>query len=100
MESEPSDFKILEDLILEITKSLVDVPDEVNVTGTGTSTVVVFEIKVNPSDVGKVIGREGRTITAIRTIIANIAAKNGQRCEIELIDPRPRQPATFDHDSL
>jgi len=49
--------------------------------------VVVFEVRLNPTDVGKVIGKSGRTITAIRTLLTSAAAKHGKRVMLEIIEP-------------
>ena len=48
---------------------------------------VVFEVRLNPTDIGKVIGKSGRTITAIRTLLTSAAAKNGKRAMLEIIEP-------------
>jgi hypothetical protein len=64
--------------------------------------VVVFELRLNQTDIGKVIGKSGRTITAIRTLLTSAAAKQGKRAMIEIIEPggprssgnAPETPAT------
>ena len=53
--------------------------------------VVVFEVRLHPTDVGKVIGKSGRTITAIRTLLTSAAAKNGKRAMLEIIEPEGRR---------
>src|SRR2546422_7396432 len=49
-----------------------------------------FELRLNPTDVGKVIGKQGRTITAIRTLLTSAAAKQGKRAMLEIIEPEGR----------
>lgn len=74
-----------------VVKSLVDFPEQVDVREVDGERVVVFEVRLHPTDVGKVIGRSGRTITAIRTLLASAAAKNGKRAVLEIIEPEGRQ---------
>ena len=76
-----------------VVKALVDYPDQVEVKEVDGERVVVFELRVNPTDVGKVIGKQGRTITAIRTLLTSAAAKNGKRAMLEIIEPEGRRRA-------
>lgn len=76
----------LEDLVLFLTKSLVDEPDKVEVTGTEDDTRVDLEIRVADDDIGKVIGRQGRTIKAIRTVAKAASVKAGKRVSVEIQD--------------
>jgi predicted RNA-binding protein YlqC (UPF0109 family) len=69
----------MENLILEMAKSLVDQPAEVSVEAFGNHRSAVYELQVAKQDVGKIIGRKGRTIKAMRTILAAAASRNGQR---------------------
>ena len=48
---------------------------------------VIFELRLNQTDIGKVIGKSGRTITAIRTLLTSAAAKQGKRAMLEIIEP-------------
>lgn len=75
----------MKELLEYLVKAIVDVPDEVSVTEVEGEKAVVFEIKVNASDVGKVIGKHGRIINAIRTIVRAAAVKEGKKVSIELI---------------
>ncbi len=70
-----------------VTKALVDHPEQVEVKEVDGERVVVFELHLNPSDIGKVIGKSGRTITAIRTLLTSAAAKGGKRAMLEIIEP-------------
>lgn len=76
----------LEDLVLFLTKSLVDDPDSVEVSGTEEDTRVDLEIRVAQDDIGKVIGRQGRTIKAIRTVTKAASVKVGKRVSVEVQD--------------
>jgi len=74
-----------------VVKALVDHPDQVDVREVDGERVVVFELRLNQSDVGKVIGKNGRTISAIRTLLTSAAAKNGKRAMLEIVEPEGRQ---------
>jgi len=62
-----------------VVKALVDYPEQVDIREVDGDRVVVFEVRLNPTDIGKVIGKSGRTITAIRTLLSRKAAGNGHR---------------------
>ncbi len=76
----------LEDLVLFLTKSLVDDPDSVEVSGTEEDSRVDLEIRVAQDDIGKVIGRQGRTIKAIRAVAKAASVKAGKRVNVEVLD--------------
>ncbi|CAN5579596.1 KH domain-containing protein [soil metagenome] len=76
----------LQDLVRFLTKSLVDDPDSVEVSGTEEDTRVDLEIRVAQDDIGKVIGRQGRTIKAIRTVAKAASVKVGKRVSVEVQD--------------
>ena len=59
----------MKDLVTEIAKALVDIPDEVTVREVEGEQVTVLELRVAPSDLGKVIGKQGRTARSIRTLL-------------------------------
>jgi predicted RNA-binding protein YlqC (UPF0109 family) len=75
-----------------VVKALVDHPEEVDVREVDGERVVVFELRLNQTDIGKVIGKSGRTITAIRTLLTSSAAKQGKRAMLEIIEPGGRSP--------
>ena len=75
----------MKELLEYLVKAIVDVPEEVSVMEVEGEKAVVYEIKVNVSDVGKVIGKHGRIINAIRTIVRAAAVKEGKKVSIELI---------------
>ena len=74
-----------------VVKALVDNPEQVDVREVDGERVVVFELRLNQKDVGKVIGKSGRTITAIRTLLTSAAAKQGKRAMLEIIEPEGRR---------
>jgi hypothetical protein len=76
----------MEKLVEYLTRALVDHPDRVAVKKTESERAIIYEIRVDPSDAGKVIGKEGRTIKSIRTIISSAAAKSRQRVMVELLE--------------
>ena len=66
--------------------SLVSEPSEVSINQVDGDKTIVFEVKVANSDMGKVIGREGRIAKAIRTIMKALAVKEGKKVSVEFID--------------
>ncbi len=76
----------MKDLVTYIAKSLVDQPDLVKVTGVEGETTSVFELSVAKEDIGKIIGKQGKTATAIRTIMNAASMKMKRRLILEIID--------------
>jgi predicted RNA-binding protein YlqC (UPF0109 family) len=74
-----------------VVKALVDNPEQVDVKEVDGERVVVFELRLNQGDIGKIIGKSGRTITAIRTLLTSAAAKQGKRAMLEIIEPGGRR---------
>jgi predicted RNA-binding protein YlqC (UPF0109 family) len=74
-----------------VAKGLVDHPEEVDVREIDGERGVIFELRLNQTDIGKVIGKSGRTITAIRTLLTSAAAKQGKRAMLEIIEPEGRR---------
>jgi len=74
-----------------VVKALVDYPDEVNVREVDGERTVVFELRLNKTDIGKVIGKNGRTISALRSLLTSAAAKQGRRAVLEIIEDQPYQ---------
>ncbi len=74
----------LEDLLLFLARRLVDEPERVEVTGTETGTRVDLTLKVAPGDVGKVIGRNGRMIRSVRTVLKAASVKENKRVNVEV----------------
>ena len=76
----------MKDSLETIITSLVNNTSEVSINEIDGEKQVVFEVKVANSDMGKVIGKEGRIAKAIRTIMKALAAKEGKKVTIEFID--------------
>jgi hypothetical protein len=77
----------LKDLLVFLTKAIVDLPDQVVVSEVEGEMTVVYEIRVAESDKGKVIGKHGRIINAIRTIVRAAGVKDGNRkVQVELLE--------------
>ena len=76
----------MKDLITYIAKALVDNPGEVVVTEIKGAQISVIELKVAKEDIGKIIGKHGRTVVAIRTILAAAASKLKKRSVLDLLE--------------
>jgi hypothetical protein len=76
----------MKQLIEDIAKSLVDVPEDVVVTAVDGEQVTVLELKVAPGDLGKVIGKQGRTARSIRTILGAAGMKLNRRYTLEILE--------------
>ncbi len=76
----------MKDLITEIVRALVDQPEEVSVSEIGGAHTTVLEVTVAKSDMGKIIGKQGRTAMAIRTILSAASGKLRKRYILEIID--------------
>ncbi|MDD2331562.1 MAG: KH domain-containing protein [Candidatus Cloacimonetes bacterium] len=76
----------MKDLIEFMVKALVDDPSEVNITEISGDKITLYELRVAKTDIGKVIGKRGRTASAIRTIINAVSTKQGKRAELEIIE--------------
>ena len=69
-----------------VVKALVDKPDSVRVTETERRGMTVLELTTAPGDMGKIIGRQGRTAAALRTLVALAAEKHGKRAQLDIRD--------------
>ena len=76
----------LKDLITYILKALVDNQEKVEVNEIAGDKSVIYEIRVGEGDLGKVIGKEGRTARAVRTVISAAAMKLGKRTVLEILE--------------
>lgn len=73
-----------------IVKGLVDHAEEATITPTERKGVTVYQLKLHPSDMGKIIGRHGNTINAIRTLLQMGSAKQGIRCALEVVEDKAK----------
>jgi predicted RNA-binding protein YlqC (UPF0109 family) len=76
----------LKELIRTIAVELVDHPDQVEVREITTENNSVIELRVAKEDIGKVIGKEGRTAQSMRTILAAVSTKLGKRAHLDIVD--------------
>lgn len=76
----------LENLLLFLARSLVDEPEKVEVEGRETDSRVDLTLRVAPGDMGKVIGRGGRIVRAIRTVVKAASVKANKRVNVEIAD--------------
>ncbi len=76
----------LKDLIESVSKALVDMPEEVEVNEVLGEQTTVIELKVDKSDLGKVIGKQGRTARALRTILNAASTKLKKRSVLEIVE--------------
>ena len=76
----------MKELVEAIAKALVDNPDQVQVRAIEGEQVIVFELRVHPSDLGKVIGRQGRIVESIRCILGAAGMKLRKRIRLEILD--------------
>jgi predicted RNA-binding protein YlqC (UPF0109 family) len=76
----------VKDLIEMIAKALVDKPDEVNVRAVDGEQSTVLELRVAPDDLGKVIGKQGRTARSIRTLLGAAGMKLKRRFTLEILE--------------
>jgi predicted RNA-binding protein YlqC (UPF0109 family) len=76
----------MKDLVEFLAKSLVDNPDEVRLRTHERDQQTIVELEVDPADLGKVIGRQGRTARAIRTLLAAAGQKTRRRYTLDILD--------------
>ncbi len=71
-----------------VVKGLVAHPETVTVTPVTREGTTIYELRLDPQDVGKIIGRQGQTINAIRSLLLAGSAKQGLRCTLEIVEDR------------
>ncbi|MDI6745280.1 MAG: KH domain-containing protein [Thermodesulfovibrionales bacterium] len=76
----------MKELIEKMAKALVDKPEDVSVSEVEGEKTTVFELRVAQTDLGKVIGKQGKTARAMRTIISASGTKIGKRCVLEILE--------------
>ena len=77
---------MMKSLIEQMAKCLVDKPDDVVVSEVEGERTTVFELRVDTSDLGKVIGKQGKTARSMRTILSAAGTKLGKRCVLEILE--------------
>jgi len=79
----------MQEFVAYVVKGLVQHPEAASVTPVERKGVTVYELRLHPSDVGKIIGRQGVTINAIRSLLLAGSAKKGLRCSLEIVEDKP-----------
>jgi predicted RNA-binding protein YlqC (UPF0109 family) len=69
-----------------VIRQLVDFPDEAIITEVPSGRTIMFRLRLRQSDVGRVIGRNGQTIQAIRALLSSAASRHGQRATLEIVE--------------
>ena len=72
-----------------VVKGLVQYPDAVTITPVEREGMTIYEMRLHPQDIGKVIGRQGMTINAIRSLLLAGSARKGMRCTLEIVEEKP-----------
>lgn len=86
-DQEPMDeARALKELVEQMARALVDSPDQVTVDAAEEDKALVLRLRVAPSDVGRVIGKQGRTAKAMRTVLHAIAARSKRRAVLEILE--------------
>jgi hypothetical protein len=76
----------MKEILEYIAKALVDDPSQVDVQEIIGEKVTIYELRVSKADIGKVIGKRGRTAGALRTILNAVSTKQGKRAELEIVE--------------
>jgi predicted RNA-binding protein YlqC (UPF0109 family) len=79
----------MQEFLQFVVTRLVDRPDAVSLTPVENGKQTVYELRLHPTDMGKIIGRQGATISAIRTLLQAGGAKQGVRCSLEVVEETP-----------
>ena len=81
----------MKEFVEYIVKNLVDNPDGVEVKCLEGERGIIIEVRVDKDDVGKVVGKHGRTIKALRTVVMTVCSRLGKRARLELIEEEQQQ---------
>ena len=76
----------MKEFVIYIVRALAEYPDEVAVTEVVGKQTTILELRCHPKDVGRLIGRSGKTIAAIRTLVSNLASQRGCRAVLEVAE--------------
>jgi predicted RNA-binding protein YlqC (UPF0109 family) len=79
----------MQEFLEYVVKGLVQRPEAVTVTPVERAGATVYELRMDSADVGKIIGRQGVTINAIRSLLQAGSAKKGLRCSVEIVEDKP-----------
>ena len=76
----------MKELLEYIVKALVDHPEEIRITEVDSERTAIFELRCHQNDIGKVIGKNGKTVGAIRTLLSTVAARQNRRAMLEVVE--------------
>ena len=76
----------MKELIEYVVQALVDHPEDLRIAEIEGERTIVFELRCHPEDVGKVIGKSGKTVGAIRTLLSTVAARQNKRAMLEVVE--------------
>ena len=76
----------MKELIEYVVKALVDHPEDLRIAEIEGERTIVYELRCHPEDVGKVIGKSGKTVGAIRTLLSTVAARQNKRAMLEVVE--------------
>lgn len=76
----------MKELIEFVVKALVDHPDDLRIAEIEGERTIVYELRCHPEDVGKVIGKSGKTVGAIRVLLSTVAARQNKRAMLEVVE--------------
>jgi predicted RNA-binding protein YlqC (UPF0109 family) len=76
----------MKQFVLYITRALLDHPGDVAVTEVAGKQTTILELRCHPKDVGRLIGRSGKTISSLRVLLSNLASKEGRRAVLEVAE--------------
>ncbi len=82
----------MKEFVEYIVKNLVDYPEDVKINEIGGTQTLIIELSVQKSDIGKIIGKKGKTINAIRTLLMSVASRNGIRVSLEILEEGEKTP--------
>lgn len=81
-------MEALKELLEYNLKAIADKPDEIEITEVDGGNIIVFNVNAAKEDLGKIIGRQGKTATALRTILKIVAARNDKKVVLEIVDKK------------
>lgn len=79
----------MQEFLEYVVKGLVNHPEAVTVTPVAKDALTIYELRLHPDDVGKIIGRQGMTINALRSLLLAGSAKKNLRCSLEIVEDKP-----------
>ena len=76
----------MKEFLTKIVQEMVEFPDQIEISPINTGSFTIFELKVAKSDLGKIIGKKGRNVNALRNILSTVSARNGKRVSLDILD--------------